>query len=52
MHLFILWPWNPLPKAQSLWEAKMVLRDKENPDRTPRYPMSAWAGWVLSGSGE
>jgi transposase InsO family protein len=40
------------PKAQAMWEAKMVLRNEKNPDGTHRYPMSAWAGWVLSGSGE
>ncbi|MBK7876855.1 MAG: CHAT domain-containing protein [Planctomycetes bacterium] len=38
-----------LPKARALWEAKAELRAARDADGRPRYPPSAWAGWIAVG---
>jgi CHAT domain-containing protein/tetratricopeptide (TPR) repeat protein len=38
-----------MAKERALWEAKMALRGRKQPDGSPRYPLAAWAGWVLVG---
>ena len=37
------------PKAQALWEAKLRLRAAQDERGKPKYTLSDWAGWVLSG---
>lgn len=37
------------PKEQALWEAKMALRARRDPQGRPIYSTRDWAGWVLTG---
>jgi CHAT domain-containing protein/tetratricopeptide (TPR) repeat protein len=46
MHAFYSGIWiDKLPKAQALWRAKNVLRER-------RAPLRDWAGWVLTGDAD
>jgi CHAT domain-containing protein len=46
MHAFYSGIWiDKLPKAQALWRAKSVLRER-------RAPLRDWAGWVLTGDAD
>lgn len=40
------------PEARALWEAKLALRAKKDPQGNLLYTTRDWAAWVLTGAPE